>query len=172
MTQNMRKNGDLTGKPPAKKTTVLKVLGGGALALLAVGIGWTYMAKESQATDITVYKSPYCGCCGHWISYLKENGFTVVVENVKDMDSVKKRLGVPEKLASCHTGVMGEYIVEGHVPVEDLRRLLHEKPSVKGISVPGMPMGSPGMEIPGEKPDRYNVLTYTQDGKTQIFAHH
>ena len=152
--------------------TLPRSVGIGAIALLVVGMTWIWMVKKSQATDITVYKSPSCGCCRGWVTYLEGHGFTVDVEDVKDMDAVKKRLGVPPELSSCHTGKMGKYVVEGHVPIGDLRRLLRENPSVQGITVPGMPVGSPGMEVPGEKPERYDVLTYTKDGRTKVFARH
>ena len=161
-----------TKKSPTKKSRLLTGIGVGTIALVAISISWIFMAKESQATDITVYKSPSCQCCGRWVDHLEKNGFTVTVHSEDDMNAVKKRLGVPNKLSSCHTGVMENYIVEGHVPAKDLQRLLREKPPVKGITAPGMPMGSPGMEIPGETPDHYNVLIFTQDGITQVFANH
>ena len=154
-----------------KKSPLMSIMIG-AVILLAAGLGWTFMAKNSQAEDITVFKSPSCGCCGHWVSHLQENGFKVDVKNIDDMNQIKHQLGVPSNLASCHTGKIGDYIVEGHVPAADLHRLLKEKPRVKGIAVPGMPMGSPGMEVPGEKSDHYDVVTFTEDGKTNLFASH
>ncbi len=137
--------------------------------------GWLLFAKEPippVEADILVYKSPQCGCCNGWVDHLRENGLSVAVENVDDMGAVKQRLGLPEKLASCHTGLMSGYVVEGHVPVSDLKRLLKEKPDVKGIAVPGMPIGSPGMEMPDTPPDRYEVVTYTEDGRVRVFSRH
>ena len=147
-------------------------MGGVAGAFLVLGVLWVFGYQESKAAEVIVYKSPACDCCGNWISHLEKNGFTVAVENVDDMDSVKKRLGVPENLESCHTARVGGYIVEGHVPAADIRVLLKQRPAVKGISVPGMPMGAPGMEYPGQKPEKYEVLTFTQDGKSRVFSRH
>ncbi|MBF0611255.1 MAG: DUF411 domain-containing protein [Magnetococcales bacterium] len=126
----------------------------------------------SLAADLVVYKSPYCGCCADWIKHMETNGFSVEVHNREDMDKVKKEMGIPSPLASCHTGEIGGYLVEGHVPAEDVRRLLKEKPEVKGIAVPGMPVGSPGMEVPGQKPDSYKVVTFTREGKVKTFSSH
>lgn len=161
------------GKHATEKSTFLMGVGIGAIVLLGLGfVWWTWMAEAFQAVEIMVYKSPSCQCCGQWVEHLEKNCFRVTVENVNDMHQVKKRLGVPDHLSSCHTGLMGSYVVEGHVPASDLQRLFREKPSVKGMTVPGMPIGSPGMEIPGDPPDRYDVLTYTQDGQTRIFSQH
>nr|CRH06108.1 conserved protein of unknown function [Candidatus Magnetococcus massalia] len=140
---------------------------------IAAGGGWFMFMKEpAAAADMVVYKSPSCGCCGAWVDYLEQNGFRVQVENVGDMDAVKDRLGVPDHAASCHTAQMGDYVIEGHVPVEDIRRLMKEQPQVRGIAAPGMPMGSPGMEMPGEPADRYDVVTFTTGGKLQLFSRH
>lgn len=130
------------------------------------------LSVPAVAADLVVYKSPYCGCCTAWIQHMEQNGFTVAVQNREEMATMKKELGVPEAMASCHTGVIDGYVVEGHVPAADVRRLLVEKPAVKGIAVPGMPTGSPGMEVPGEKADPYQVVTFTKEGKVQVFANH
>ncbi|MEG3637621.1 DUF411 domain-containing protein [Magnetococcus sp. PR-3] len=152
-------------------------MGKWAISLLAVTIvsvvSWFMLMKEPVvAAEMVVYKSPSCSCCGAWIDYLEENGFRVEVENVDDMDTVKNRLGVPDHAASCHTAQMGDYVIEGHVPVEDILRLVKEKPDVRGIAAPGMPVGSPGMEVPGEPADRYDVVTFTTGGKLQLFSRH
>ncbi|MBF0381681.1 MAG: DUF411 domain-containing protein [Magnetococcales bacterium] len=142
-------------------------------ALIMIGTGWFFFPGKSQAQpDMIVYKSASCGCCGNWIEYLEKNGFKVKVENVEDIYRVKKELGVPNQVASCHTAKMGSYLIEGHVPVEDINRLIKEKPVVSGIAAPGMPMGSPGMEVEGEQPDRYDVVTFTRNGQTQVFSRH
>lgn len=124
--------------------------------------------QSAAAADVVVYKSPTCGCCTNWISHLKENGFTVEVHNRRDMNPIKSEMGVPSNLQSCHTAKVGGYVVEGHVPADDIARLLKEKPPVKGLAVPGMPMGSPGME--GHRKDAYDVLTFQENGKTSIFS--
>jgi hypothetical protein len=122
----------------------------------------------SIAADILVYKSPTCGCCNDWVEHLESNGFSVQTHDRRDMQLVKRTLDVPERLQSCHTAVIGDYVVEGHVPANDIVRLLREKPPVKGISVPGMPMGSPGME--GPRKDNYDVLIYDEKGKTKVYS--
>jgi hypothetical protein len=119
---------------------------------------------------IIVYKSPTCGCCTKWISHLEENGFKVNAIDTKDMYTVKKEAGLPYGLGSCHTGIIGGYTIEGHVPASDIKRLLAERPAVRGLAVPGMPMGSPGME--GPRKDRYSVLTFDEAGKTTVFSSH
>ena len=136
-----------------------------ALAFL-VGCG----APSAASLEVTVYKSPTCGCCGKWVSYLEENGFSVVTHEVKDVAPIKRLHGVPEELGSCHTALIGDYVVEGHVPAADIRRLLEEAPKVKGIAVPGMPIGSPGME--GPNPETYRVVAFAETGSTEDFAVH
>lgn len=126
-------------------------------------------AVASEPQTVQVYKSPDCGCCNGWIDHLRENGFTVTATNVKDVTPIKAENGVPRGLASCHTAIVGGYVVEGHVPAEDIRRLLSEKPAVSGLAVPGMPIGSPGME--GPKPERYEVLTFGSEGVSTFSRH-
>lgn len=130
-------------------------------------------AKPSapDATLVTVYKSPTCQCCSRWLAHLEEHGFATKVESQRDLRPVRARLGVPDKLASCHTAVVNGYFVEGHVPAEDVKRLLAEKPRALGIAAPGMPVGSPGMEM-GERRDPYDVVLFDASGNTQVFAHH
>lgn len=126
--------------------------------------------RPAKADDVIVYKSPTCGCCNEWVDHLRENGFKVAVYDQRNMDPIKRHKGVPRRLQSCHTAQVGEYIIEGHVPADDIARLLRERPSFKGLTVPGMPMGSPGME--GPRNDPYEVLTFQPDGKTSVFARH
>ena len=136
------------------------------LAIL-IGVSVFVATKGTQAADVVVYKSPTCGCCGKWVEYMKEAGFTVDVENRRDLNPIKAEYGVPRKLQSCHTAKVGGYLVEGHVPADVIRRMLKEKPDIKGLAVPGMPMGSPGMEGPHK--DNYNVLAIGRDGSTEVY---
>ena len=126
------------------------------------------IAQPANAADVVVYKSPTCGCCKNWISHLQENGFTVEVHNRRNMNPIKTELGVPRHLQSCHTATVGGYVLEGHVPADDIARLLKEKPAIKGLAVPGMPMGSPGME--GPRKDAYDVVSFRENGRTTVFA--
>ena len=119
------------------------------------------------ATEITVYKSATCGCCKEWVKHLQANGFSVKAQDVSDLMSYKSANGVPTKLASCHTATVDGYVIEGHVPANDIKRLLKERPAVSGLVVPGMPIGSPGMEQVAHK-DRYEVLTFDKQGKTGV----
>jgi len=119
---------------------------------------------------IIVYKSPTCGCCNAWIDHLQAAGFSVRARNVADMTSIKTRHGVPVSMRSCHTAIVGEYVIEGHVPADDIRRLLDEGQQVAGLAVPGMPAGSPGMEMTGHQ-DQYTVWSFSGD-RVEAFAQH
>jgi hypothetical protein len=121
---------------------------------------------------IKVYKDPYCDCCTAWAEHLEASGFTVTVEAHNDMAAIKRRLGVPEDLASCHTGVVQGYTIEGHVPAEDIKRLVAKRTAAKGLAVPGMPVNSPGMEVPGEADEPYTVWLFQADGARTAFARH
>lgn len=126
-------------------------------------------AATSDA-DFVVYKSPTCGCCDGWIDHIREAGYTVEAVDIvqyADMDATKRAQGVPGDLGSCHTGVIEGYTIEGHVPAEVIERLLRERPDIKGLAVPGMPIGSPGME--GPNPQRYEVMAFTGDGSRSVF---
>ena len=118
--------------------------------------------------QITVYKTPTCGCCGMWVQHLKDNGFTPVVKEVQSTAEYRNQYGVPEKLMSCHTAKVGAYTIEGHVPAADIQRLLKQKPKGAGLAVPGMPIGSPGMEQGGRR-QPYSVLLFQKDGTTSVF---
>jgi hypothetical protein len=142
------------------------VLAGGA-ALAAVLIARPAAAARPL---VTVYKSATCGCCKLWVTHLEGKGFPVKAEDVADLDAVKKKHGVPEGLQSCHTALVEGYVVEGHVPADLIDRLLAERPQVAGLAVPGMPIGSPGMEVPGRAADRYQVFTFDRGGRTGVFA--
>jgi hypothetical protein len=119
-------------------------------------------------TPITVYKSATCGCCANWNDHLRANGFAVTSHDLPDVNVVKDKHGVPQTLRSCHTALVGRYVVEGHVPADLIRKLMRERPAVAGLAVPGMPMGSHGME--GPRTDRYQVLTFDKAGETTVFA--
>ncbi len=124
--------------------------------------------QPTELEAITVYKSPTCDCCSKWVRHLQDNGFRVEAINRKNMNSVKSEAAIPRPLASCHTAIIDGYVIEGHVPAADIRRLLKERPDVAGLTVPGMPMGSPGME--GHRKDNYKVLTFTRTGETSVFS--
>lgn len=135
-----------------------------ALAMLVL------LPAMAAAAQITVYKSPYCGCCGAWVDHMKANGHTVKTIEMEDLTGIKKMTGVGDHLQSCHTAVVDGYVIEGHVPAADVTRLLTEKPKARGLAVPGMPVGSPGME--GPNPEAYDVLLFQADGSTAVYARH
>ena len=142
-------------------------LGGAAMTTLP-----RISAAAPKPTPITVYKDPSCGCCKNWVQHLRANGFVPEVHDRSDMDALKDSLGVPTALRSCHTGVVGRYVIEGHVPATDVKQLLATKPAkTVGLAVPGMPAGSPGMEM-GGRVDRYEVIAFAPGGATRVFARH
>ncbi|WP_236629721.1 DUF411 domain-containing protein [Synechococcus sp. BS55D] len=128
----------------------------------------TPVAAMPVPVVVSAYRSPSCGCCKGWLEHLRKAGFTVKDYVTSDLASVKQRYGVPSLLQSCHTARIGGYTVEGHIPVSTIQRLLKERPQVAGIAVPGMPLGSPGMESPSKK-ESYTVFTFTESGRTQAF---
>lgn len=137
------------------------------LLALLVGAG---SAWAQSATQVEVFKSPYCGCCEKWIEHMQKNGFKVNAHNVNDVPAARKSLGMPDRVGSCHTAKVGGYLIEGHVPAADTQRLLKEKPKAVGLAAPGMPQGSPGMETATAVP--YETLLVQADGSTTIFAKH
>jgi hypothetical protein len=146
-----------------------------AIAVLLAALAMTHFAvaqTKSAATKphLTVYKTPTCGCCGKWVEQMQATGFTATVTNMDDVGPIKTKHGLPPRLASCHTTLVGGYVIEGHVPADDIKRLLREKPAIAGLAAPGMPAGSPGMDVPNSPP--YDVLAFTKDGKTRVFATH
>lgn len=143
-----------------------------ALALAAVGARRLWALPGGPGTAITVYKSASCGCCTKWVDHLRASGFAPAVHDEEDMDAVKDEMGVPKAVRSCHTALLGRYLVEGHVPAADLRRLLAERPAIAGLAVPGMPKSAPGMAAPGDAPEPYEVVAFARDGKTTTFARH
>jgi hypothetical protein len=125
-------------------------------------------ANAAQSTPMIVYKTPTCGCCRAWVDHVRAAGFAVEVRDMPSVDPVKHEHGLPGHLASCHTAVVDGYVVEGHVPADVIRRMLRERPQVAGIAVPGMPAGSPGMEVPGRK-DPYDIIAFSRDGKVSVY---
>ena len=146
------------------RRTVLFGLAGMSAALIG-GPSWA----QAALPKVAVTKDPSCGCCGNWVTHLKEAGFPVEVTDSSDVSRLKVRLGVPKALASCHTAEVDGYVIEGHVPASAIKRLLAERPTGKGLAVPGMPVGSPGMEVEGAAPESYEVVLFG-NGKRTTFA--
>ena len=137
-----------------------------AAALLAPG------AALARTRTITVYKTPTCGCCDGWVEHLRGAGFETTVEILDDLSPIRRRHGLPDRLMSCHSGVADGYIFEGHVPAADVIRLLDESPRAVGLAVPGMPLGSPGMEVPGRPGQTYETLLVLNGGAARVYARH
>ena len=154
-----------------KKRFVRPLALGVSVVALALTTGAAPVSPVDAAPEkptITVYKDPGCGCCKSWIEHLIKHGYRVDAKDTPDMPGIKRGLGVPDGLSACHTAVVNGYLIEGHVPAADIARLLKEKPKVAGLAVPGMPMGSPGME--GPRAQHYQVLSFDKTGKTKVFA--
>lgn len=158
-----------------KQHSLVKLL---ATFLLAVGVMACSNNKERAGSNsldvknITMYKNAGCQCCSRWANYLEENGFEVTEKPSPNMQVIKTEHDVPYDMGSCHTAIVGDYVVEGHVPVEDIKNLIEEQPDAKGIAVPGMPIGSPGMEMPGRAAEAYKVFLFKEDGSRQVYAQH
>jgi hypothetical protein len=142
------------------------------VALLAGGCSRAPETAPDPALHAVVYKTESCGCCGSWVTHLEKAGFAVEVHNVDNLGPTKERVGVPVAMGSCHTAEVGGYFVEGHVPADDIKRLLRERPSARGLTVPAMPVGSPGMEVPSGHVDPYDVFLVAPDGSTSVYAHY
>jgi hypothetical protein len=148
--------------------------------MLSIALGTTAFAVAQQPAApvasaralpvVDVYKSPQCGCCKSWASHLEKAGFKVVLHDVSDVPTAREKLGMPQKFGSCHTAKVGAYLLEGHVPASDIKRLLKEHPQAKGLAVPGMVQGSPGME--GDKVESFDTLLISADGTASVFNHH
>ena len=136
----------------------------------ALGLASTGLVRAQAAQDMEVWKDPNCGCCKDWITHVEQNGFKAKVFDTGN-NAARARLGLSHKLGSCHTAVVQGYVIEGHVPAREIQRLLKEKPQALGLAVPGMPVGSPGMDGPayGGRRDRYDVLLVLRDGSTRVF---
>ena len=137
----------------------------GALASLA----WLPALAAKSGPEVHVFKSPTCGCCGHWVEHMQAAGFTVKVTEVSDTAGTRQRLGMPQRYGSCHTATVGGYLLEGHVPAAEVRRLLAAGPKALGLAAPGMPPAAPGMDVPGND-DPYDVLLIGSDGQSTVFA--
>ena len=149
------------------------------VALLVLGGGFfvvTARADASPSVDATlvaanpvlVYKTPTCGCCSEWVKHLQEAGFEVETRDLDNLTAIKAELGVDPKLQSCHTAVVGDYVVEGHVPADVIARILEEEPNIAGVAVPGMPVGSPGMEM-GSRVDPYEIIAFDHEGNAKVY---
>ena len=151
-----------------KRRTVLQRA---SLALLATVLTPT-LALAERKPQITVYKTPSCGCCHEWIAHLEAHGFAVVANDVPNTAPYRERYGVPKELGSCHTGIVEGYALEGHVPASEIKRLLAEKPQARGLSVPGMPVGTPGMEVEGTRRDAFDVVLFSDGGRRSVYRHY
>ncbi len=154
----------------SRRSFVGQVAGLG-LALAGGKSLWAAIAGSRPDPTMTIYMSPTCGCCSKWVDHVKAAGFKTVVHEDQDMDTVKQSLGVPRDLRSCHTAQVDKYLIEGHVPAEDVRKLLAQKPKAAGLAAPGMPASSPGMAVAGAPHEPYDVLLFQRDGKSEVFAH-
>ena len=150
---------------PTRRLFLTRALQGAALVALSPLVRRAHAAPPAM----TVYKDPNCGCCAQWVTHVRQAGFAVTVRDTADMDGVKASFGVPAALQSCHTARVGRYSIEGHVPADLIQRLLKEGPEARGLAVPGMPVGSPGMEM-GARKDRYDILLFDKTGRTTVFA--
>ncbi len=140
------------------------------LAVLLTTLATAGQGAQKTPVPIEVFKTPTCGCCTKWVDLLRQNGFAPKVADLSqaEVTAVKEKHNVPRALHSCHTAIVGGYVVEGHTPIADIQRLLKQRPAVLGIAVPGMPTGSPGMEGPNPQP--YDVLTFDKQGATKVFS--
>ncbi len=159
-----------------KPTTTRRAWLAATAPLLAAGALAATLPRATRAappTPLEVWKDPNCGCCQDWVDHMQSNGFSVKVHDTGN-NAVRARLGLPPKLGSCHTALVGGYLVEGHVPASDVRALLQQKPKALGLAVPGMPIGSPGMDGPayGNRSDAYAVLLVARDGSTRVFKNY
>lgn len=140
----------------------------GALAALSALPTMPALAAPA-GPEVQVFKSPTCGCCGAWVEHMRSAGFTVKVTEVDDTTAARQRLGLPDRFGSCHTATVAGYVLEGHVPAAEVKRLLAQRPKALGLAVPGMPPSAPGMDVPGRK-DPYDVLLISADGQSRVFA--
>ena len=150
-----------------RRIFVRVILGAGAVVVAAPRFAGALIG--AAPIPMTVYKSPSCGCCKSWVTHMQGAGFTVKVVDMDDLTAVKKNAGVPQKLQSCHTALVGTYVIEGHVPADLVKKMLNQKPQIAGLAVPGMVTGSPGMEM-GDSKDPYDVIAFDRAGKTSVFA--
>lgn len=180
------------GAAPSKRMSRIAQIGGvitlGSVLLVCVAVFAGRSQEEPRSIErvstteprgadpalpiVEVYKSPTCGCCSKWVDHLRDAGFEVRTTEMRDLADLKASHGIPRHLESCHTALVAGYVLEGHVPATDIQRLLLERPAVRGLAVPGMPIGSPGMELPGRNAEPYEVVAFDEDGRTEVFATH
>jgi len=141
-------------------------------AMIALGAGHAASARTPAPRSLAVYKTPTCPCCDGWIAHMRQAGFVATVTILNDLRPLRLNRGLPDALASCHTGLIGGYLIEGHVPAADVVRLLAERPAAVGLAVPAMPLGAPGMETPGGRRDPYDTLLVLRSGGARVFARH
>jgi hypothetical protein len=161
---------DFSDPRSTSRRQFLTTLAATAGTLAATRLGAQPARPAAAPRDMVVYKDPNCGCCTEWVKHIRAAGFTVKVNDLTDMATVKRSFGVPATLESCHTARIGRYTIEGHVPADLIARLLKEQPAAaRGLAAPGMPVGSPGMEMGGQK-DKYDVILFETTGKTRVYA--
>lgn len=141
-----------------------------AAAVVLVPPAMAEARASAKEVEVVVYKDPNCGCCKSWVTHLRKHGFKVTSHDTREMSSIKSNFGVKDELQSCHTAMVGGYVIEGHVPAADIKRLLKQRPKIAGLAVPGMPAGSPGME--SSTPEKYEVIAFQKGGATKVFARH
>ena len=155
------------------KRLILRFAGLAAIASLSTALAVAAEPQQGKSAQpqMTVFKDPNCGCCKAWVEYVRKHAFTVTTKDTSDLTAIKQSARVPADHRSCHTAFVNGYVIEGHVPIEDIKRLLAEKPKIAGLAVGGMPIGSPGMEM-GNRKDTYDVVAFTRGGTTRVFAKH
>ena len=153
------------------KRRLISIVGSTLAALVLSALALPGHESRVTAVSVVVYKDPNCGCCKLWVDHLRKHGFAVTARDttVEGMAGIKATARVQQRLHSCHTAFVNGYVVEGHVPAADIQRMLDQKPKIAGIAVPGMPIGSPGMEV-GNRKDPYDVVAFKRDGSTSVFA--
>lgn len=186
--QTRRKPGAAPSRRMSRIVQVGAVIAFGTVLLVGVAVFAGRSQEEPRSTErvstteprgadsalpiVEVYTTPTCGCCSKWVDHLRDAGFEVRTTEMQDLADLKASHGVPRHLESCHTALVAGYVLEGHVPATDIQRLLLERPAVRGLAVPGMPIGSPGMELPGRKAEPYDVVAFDDHGHTEVFATH
>ena len=149
------------------RRSFLRTVAAGAAGLLVTAPNRGFAGQTAKS--MAIYKTPTCGCCAKWVDHVRAAGFEATIHDMEDVSPIKQKHGVPEALASCHTAIVDGYVVEGHVPADLITRMITEKPKITGIAVPGMPAGSPGMDM-GPRKVAYDVIAFDRSGKTSVFA--
>ena len=159
------------------KKRIAALAGGGVFALLVAGLlSWNTPSaakatpSAAKAGVVTVYKNPSCGCCAAWVDHMRAAGFELEVHDLTDLQAIKAEHGISANLGSCHTALVDGYVVEGHVPADLVYKMLDERPDIAGLAVPGMVVGTPGMEVPGQPAQPYDVIAFDATGRTAVYA--